>query len=393
MQTQNQADARVSTKVDAVEMLASRASLKHPATATTQSGGRVALSLAGRTLWHLPGRFGIARLLAPSVSLRCVIFHDISDTESSLTRGLGVTVTRSSFEAALTFLTRHYTPVSLQQVLENSDGNGLPPRPVLVTFDDAYASVVDVAAPLCRKFGVPAVFFVNAAFIDNHRIALDNLVCHVANSFGLGAVNDVVRAIDGTRPFDLRSLTEVFNLFLPPISLQARQDFRDALLRRAQISEQDLAGEARLYLTRQRLRDLSSLNFEIGNHTYTHVNCRSLSGSDFEVEISRNRAVLEEISGTPVRSFSVPYGSSSDLTENLAAYLKLTGHEAIFLAESLANPQHGDLSQLNRVSLKADDDAEFFSEIEILPRLRMIRNRLVDVAKLRWKVSHSRGVN
>lgn len=393
MQTENQANARVPAKVDAMQMFASRASVKPAATAITQSGGRAALNLAGRTLWRIPGRFSIARLLAPSVSLRCVIFHNISDTESSLTRGLGVTVTRASFEAALTFLTRHYTPVSLQQVLENSDGNRLPSRPVLVTFDDAYASVVDVAAPLCRELGVPAVFFVNAAFIDNQRIALDNLVCHVANSFGLGAVNDLVRAIDGTRRCRLRSLTEVFDIFLPVISLRARQDFRDALLQQAQISEQDLAAEAGLYLTRQRLRDLSSLNFEIGNHTYTHVNCRSLSGSDFEAEISRNKAVLEEISETPVRSFSVPYGSSSDLTDNVAAYLQRTGHQAIFLAESLANSRHGDLSQLNRVSLKARDDAEFFSEIEILPRLRIMRNRLSGVAKLRRKVSHSGGIN
>ena len=393
MQTEDQAGARVAAKAAAVRMLASRASLKQGATASTQSRGRAALNLPGRTLWHIPGRFGIALLLAPSVSLRCVIFHDISDTESSLTRGLGVTVTRASFEAALTFLTRHYTPVSLQRVLDNSDGNRLPPRPVLVTFDDAYASVVDFAAPLCRKFGVPAVFFVNAAFLDNRQIALDNLVCHVANSFGLGAVNNVVRTIDGTRRFDLRSLTEVFNLFLPAISLQARQDFRAALLLRTQISEQDLAGEAGLYLTRQRLRDLNSLNFEIGNHTYTHVNCRSLSDSDFEAEISRNKAVLEDISGMPVRSFSVPYGSSSDLSDNLAAYLQRTGHEAVFLAESLANPRHGDLSRLNRVSLKARDDAEFFSEIEILPRLRMMRNRLSDVAKLRRKASHPGRIN
>jgi hypothetical protein len=142
MKTENQAGVVAAATDDEVQMLPPQANRKHAATATNNSGGRAVLNLVGKALWRLPGRFGIARLLGPSFSLRCVIFHDISDTESSLTRGLGVTVTRANFEAALTFLTRHYTPVSLQEVLEGSHGRRLPPRPVLVTFDDAYASVV-----------------------------------------------------------------------------------------------------------------------------------------------------------------------------------------------------------------------------------------------------------
>jgi peptidoglycan/xylan/chitin deacetylase (PgdA/CDA1 family) len=241
---------------------------------------------------------------------------------------------------------------------------------------------------------VPAVFFINAAFLDNQRLALDNLVCHVANSLGLGAVNAAVRAVDATKRIEVHSLTEVFSLFLPTISLQARRGFRDTLVQLARVGEQDLAGEAGLYLTSQRLRDLSSFNFEIGNHTYTHVNCRSLSGRDFDEEISRNKAVLEDISGRPVRSFSVPYGSSADLNAELAAHLQRTRHEAVFLSESVANPPGADLFQLNRVSLKARSNAEFFSQIEILPRLRMIRNRLSDVSNLRHRQSsHLERVN
>ena len=58
-------------------------------TGRNQLGGRVALNLAGRTLWHFPGRFGIARLLGRRCSLRCVLFHDVSDTESSFHKGTG----------------------------------------------------------------------------------------------------------------------------------------------------------------------------------------------------------------------------------------------------------------------------------------------------------------
>ena len=360
----------------AAETLPVSAKVKHAATETHHEGGRAALNLAGRTLWYLPGCFGIARLLGPRVSLRCVLFHDVSDTESSFTRGLGGTITRKNFEAALRFITRHYTPVSLQDVIADSDGRALPPRPILVSFDDAYASVSEFAAPLCEKFGVPAVFFVNAECLDNQRLALDNLVCYVANVCGLGTINAAAHVVSGTKDIELHSLTEVFARFLPAISFSAREVFRGALLQFARISESNLAEETGLYVSSRQLRDLATFNFEIGNHTYSHANCRALSVEDFAGEIDRNKATLEAASGRKVRSFSVPYGSSADLTSDLEAHLHRSGYEAVFLAESRANSSCTHGAPLDRVSITASTDAAFFSEIEILPRLRAIRNSL-----------------
>jgi peptidoglycan/xylan/chitin deacetylase (PgdA/CDA1 family) len=337
---------------------------------------RAALN-AARILWYVPGCFGIVRTLGPRCLLRCVLFHDISDAETSFTRGLGGTITRKTFEAALKFLTTHYTPVSLQDVLAGFDGRGLPHRPVLVTFDDAYASVGEFAVPLCSKFGVPAIFFVNAACLDNRRLALDNLVCYVANLFGLNTINAAIRTVKGCAHREVRSLTEVFARFLPSVPLTARKIFRDRLVRLTQISESGLAAKAGLYLSSRQLRDLATFNCEIGNHTYTHVNCRSLMADEFADEIDQNRAVLEAISGRKVRAFSVPYGSSADLTTKLLAHLQRSGYEAMFLAEGCANSRRTPQLRLDRVSIKAGADAALFSEIEVLPRLRTMRNRLL----------------
>jgi peptidoglycan/xylan/chitin deacetylase (PgdA/CDA1 family) len=353
-------------------------------TTTTDHVGsrRATLNLVAGTLWYGPGSFGIARFLGPRYSLRCVLFHDISDTESLFTKGLGVAVTRKQFEAALKFVTRHYTPVSLQDVIADSDGRGLPPRPVLVTFDDAYSSVSEFAAPLCAQFGAPAVFFVNGGCLDNRQLALENLVCYVANVCGFDTVNSAIRSVNVTRDLEVRSLAEVFSRFLPGISLLRRETFRSALVELAKISEGDLAAEAGLYLNSQQLRDLATFKFEIGNHTYTHANCRTLSAGDLAGEIDRNKMVLEATSGTKVRSFSVPYGSSADLTTDLEAHLRRSGHEAVFLAEGRANSSRTHGQHLDRVSIKASTDAAFFSEIEILPRLRTIRTLLFGTANV-----------
>ncbi|MGA8580151.1 MAG: polysaccharide deacetylase family protein, partial [Bryobacteraceae bacterium] len=124
-------------------------------------------------------------------------------------------ITRSNLEATLEFLARYYSPVSLEDVLAGSNGRDLPPRAVLVTFDDGYASVSEWAAPLCAKFGVPAVFFLNAAFLDNHRLAPDSLVCFVANVLGMETINAAVRMARGADSPKLKCMAEVFSRFFP----------------------------------------------------------------------------------------------------------------------------------------------------------------------------------
>jgi peptidoglycan/xylan/chitin deacetylase (PgdA/CDA1 family) len=309
-----------------------------------------------------------------------VVFHNISATVSPFTTGMSVSITPAKFEAALRFLTRYYTPVSLQDVLTDVEGRGLPPRAVLVTFDDAYASVAESAAPLCRQFGVPAVFFVNAAFVDNQRLAPDNLVCYVANVSGMETIRAAARAVRGPQTFPLQSLSAVFTGFFPAISLAQREVFLDALRQLAGIDEARMAQEAALYLTSKQLGTMASFGFEIGNHTYTHVHGRSLSREDFAQQVDRNKAELEAASGTKVRSFSQPYGSSRDVTPELGEHLYRSGHEAVFLSESVANPRGADSFHLDRVSSRAESDDTFFFEIEVLPRLRAVRNRLFRVS-------------
>jgi peptidoglycan/xylan/chitin deacetylase (PgdA/CDA1 family) len=336
-----------------------------------------ALNFAARTLWHLPRPYTMAGLFGPRPLVRCVLFHHISDVESPFTNGLNITNTRQGFEAALTFLTRYYTPVSLQDVIGGGDASRrLPAHPVLVTFDDAYASVSEFAAPLCFEYGVPAVFFVNGAFVDNKQLALDNLVCYVFNVCGVNTIKKAAKVASGSDDFEICSVKQVISRLLPTMPLTVRSAFRRTLIELARLDEGNLAVEARLYVSSQQLRDLGTFNVELGNHTYSHMHCRSLSVGDFTDEIDRNKMLLETISGSRVRSFSVPYGSSTDLTGELATHLRHSGHEAIFLAEGSAGSSRFQAAMPDRVSIKASADAALFSEIEVLPRLRTIRKKL-----------------
>ncbi|MBZ5662219.1 MAG: polysaccharide deacetylase family protein [Acidobacteriia bacterium] len=331
--------------------------------------------LPGRVIWRMPFRFNVANAINPSYTLRCVLYHDISDTTSTYTNGLGVTVSKKSFENDLRFLAKHYTPVTLDEALNPPKDPKKNYRPVLLTFDDAYASVATEAAPICQKYGIPAVFFVSARFIGNQDLAMDNLICHVANTRGYDAINKAASEA-AKSPAKLNDLSEACGDFLPRVWGEQRETFRQGLADAAGRSLKEMAEEAGLYISPQQLRSLASFNFEIGNHTYSHVYGRNLAGNDFAEEIGRNKSVLESISGKTIRTFSAPYGSAIDLPGRLVEYLRQLKHESAFLVESSINNPRTDPFRLLRVSVQVSNNADLFSELEIMPRLRSIRDAL-----------------
>lgn len=333
------------------------------------------MSFGAKACYRAPGPFKLVRLLGSDYFLRCVVFHHISAEDSPFTRGINVRTSPAEFENALQFIAANYTPIRLDDLLA-SDAQHLPARPILVTFDDAYASVVNIAVPLCKKYDVPSVFFVNAAFVDNQRLAADNLVCYAASTQGMAALNTAAREVTDEHNADYRSVTEVFRDLFPRLTLVQRRTFAETLRKILGIDETRLAEEFRLYLSSSELRTLASFDCEIGNHTYSHVHCRKLYKDEFAEEIDRNKAALESVSGTKVRAFSQPYGSSVDLTAELSAHLAATGHRVAFLSESVANSRGSGLV-FDRINPQTKDDAALFSDIEVLPRLRAARNRML----------------
>ena len=324
---------------------------------------------------QMPMLFAASSILPIPYSVRCVLFHDVCDAVNPFTDGLGVTLSCREFEQKLQYLARYYNPVSLQDLVDARLGKStLPDRPVHVTFDDAYVSVAINAAPLCAKYRIPATFFVNARFIDNRVVALDNLICYVVKVFGLETLRVCAARFTDRGVSNFASLTQVFEEFLPSLTLDDRRRFEDTLTRECHLDSSELARSAGLYMTASQMKTLAEYGIEVGNHTFSHVHCRQLAAVDFGSEIDQNRAKLEAITGRPVRAFSVPYGSRKDLPVRLSEHLRRSGYEMAFLVESATNNRRSDYLRLNRVSMAGATDARCFAELEILPRLRTVRN-------------------
>jgi len=91
-------------------------------------------------------------------------YHDIGSNKAD-----PLAVSREGLERHFQYLQRNgYQPISIQEFAAAVEGRqSLPEKPVLLTFDDGYASFYTNAYPLLQKYRYPAVLSVVTSWIEN----------------------------------------------------------------------------------------------------------------------------------------------------------------------------------------------------------------------------------
>ena len=90
-------------------------------------------------------------------------YHNFSESKEGL-----MVVRRSDFAAQMQFLHDNgYTPISLADLFDFLQyRQDIPPKAVVITIDDGWRGVYDIAYPILRKFGYPATLFVYTDLIN-----------------------------------------------------------------------------------------------------------------------------------------------------------------------------------------------------------------------------------
>ena len=104
----------------------------------------------------------VRRSTDSSAVLRVLMYHKVNDTRHN-----PVTVPSALFDAQMSALASlDYRVVSLDDVIAHyTSGAPLPPRPVLITFDDGYDDNLRHALPILERYGYPATLFVPIAYV------------------------------------------------------------------------------------------------------------------------------------------------------------------------------------------------------------------------------------
>ena len=95
-----------------------------------------------------------------------LVYHNFSNKRSDKTA-----VSQDDFEAQMKYLKKNgYHVVSIDQLLDFIDyKEQLPEKSIVITFDDAWRSIFDVALPILIKYDFTATFFIYTDFIGGGK--------------------------------------------------------------------------------------------------------------------------------------------------------------------------------------------------------------------------------
>ncbi len=201
-------------------------------------------------------------------------YHAVSDAWPS-----PAGISRAALAGQLRFLLRRgYRPLALSSALEE----GAPSKAMVVTFDDAYASILRSGLPVLEHLGIPGTVFVPTDFAD---------------SAGAMAWSELAQWVGTEHEHELRCMSW------------------------------------------DELRKLSERGWEIGSHTCSHPHLTEIGEERALSELRRSRAACEEELQRPCTSLAYPFGSYDAAVTEIAA---AAGYRtAVTLDERIVSPLRG----------------------------------------------------
>lgn len=251
------------------------------------------------------------------------------------------------FDRLMRFVARSFRVMTLGDAVTCLARGDLPPRTLVVTFDDGYADNAEIALPILQRHGLAATFFISTGFLNGGRMWNDSVIeciraCPLQeidlDAFGLGRC---VLTGSGAR----RAVIEALLPRIKYLSLTEREG--------AIIQLQELSGVSNLptnlMMRAEQVRALHGAGMEIGAHTVHHPILTSLSAGEAAYEIGEGQRHLQEIIDSPVDVFAYPNGKPNrDYDDSHVALLKRLGFRAAVSTAHGVAKAGDDLFQLPR---------------------------------------------
>lgn len=259
-----------------------------------------------------------------------LMYHFVRDLARSRFPAIkGLTV--EAFRGQVAYLRRRYEIVTMEHVIHAADvgGQGLPPRAVLLTFDDGYSDHFRHVVPILDEVGVQGSFFPPACAVLDNRVLDVNKI-----QFVLAAVEDpaallssVLSAVDARRErfglrsgaaywasfdessrYDSREVTFVKRLLQKILPEEPRAEIVDELFQR-HVTADEAAFARELYVDLDQLRRMRRSGMFVGSHGHAHLWLNAIDRKAQEKEIDLGLDFLRRIDPQMERwAMCYPYG-------------------------------------------------------------------------------------
>jgi peptidoglycan/xylan/chitin deacetylase (PgdA/CDA1 family) len=189
-------------------------------------------------------------------------------------------------------------------------GGSLPPRAVSITFDDGYRDHLDVAAPILRKYQMPATFFLVTGFLSGECAAWwEELAWAIASARSSSVPwHDQVVRLSSTS--SRQAFLNVVTGELKTLNQADRADRLDELIHR--LVPVGSSPSPSLFLDWDGSRELVRRGFEVGSHTSNHAILARETGAVQSDVLTTSKKLLESQLEVPIDLLAYPNGARGD---------------------------------------------------------------------------------
>jgi peptidoglycan/xylan/chitin deacetylase (PgdA/CDA1 family) len=266
--------------------------------------------------------------------VRALMYHRFSHRSTGDPRF----VDAATLASQLDLIRRHHTPVTPDHHhAVHVHGEPAPgPCPVVLTIDDGYRDTLEVAHPLLRERGLPAMLFMTTGLADGPFWFWWDKIEYVVHE--APAAEHDLDVLGRTLRLDLRTPAGRRRAWSDVAdrcrfaSNETKLQFIDTLADTLGVDLPAEAPERYRGVTWDELRSMVREGLLVGAHTVSHPILSRVPQSDGEREIGESRARLEQELACEIPWFCYPQGGPADYTAELCRYLSDAGFKGSYLA-------------------------------------------------------------
>jgi len=264
-----------------------------------------------------------------------VMYHYVRDLKNSRfpeIKGLDINL----FKGQIAYLKKHYNFITMEELIDAIDNKtSLPPKAVLLTFDDAYIDHYTHVFPVLVENNIQGSFYPPVKAITEHTVLdvnkihfmlascedkaklvkdIFNLLDKYRSEFNLQENDYYYKKLAVANRFDVAEVIFIKRVLQVELEERLRNRITNILFQQyIGISESAFSRE--LYMSIDQIKTLKKFGMHIGSHGYDHYWLSSLSKSAQENEIKKSLDFLKNI-GVDIDSWTMcyPYGDYNDDT-------------------------------------------------------------------------------
>jgi peptidoglycan/xylan/chitin deacetylase (PgdA/CDA1 family) len=290
-----------------------------------------------------------------------LMYHRVANLSSDF---YSLAVSPDHFAQHLEYIRRACYPMSLIDLADAVQEHSLPNRAVAITFDDGYSDNFSQARPLLQAAQIPATVYVSSDYIDSSReFWWDDLERILLTSTHLpGHLRISIQGQNYEWPTTSTKQRELacrnLHQLLQPLPTIERNSLLAELAHWAGL-EQAGRPDYRAMTSAELIELGQNGLIDIGGHTVTHPVLSSLAPDEQYAEIVNGRKRLEELLGEPVRTFTYPFGTAQDFTDETVEIVKTAGFQAACTTVQGCVEAGDDLFRLQRYAVNNWDIEAF----------------------------------